>query len=57
MSENRRIKRFNKRNKIEPKNNDVSNRDKIIWVGIIIVIVLLTLFLLLLQFLNAFISI
>ncbi len=57
MSENRRIKRFNKRNKIEPKNNDGSNRDKIIWVGIIIVIVLLTLFLLLLQFLNAFISI
>jgi len=57
MSENRRIKRFNKRNMIEPKNNDGSNRDKIIWVGIIIVIVLLTLFLLLLQFLNAFISI
>ncbi len=57
MSENRRVKRLNKRNVVEPKNNDVSKRDKIIWIGIMILIVLLTLFLLLLQFFNSFISI
>lgn len=57
MSENRRIKRFNKHNKIEPKNNAVSKKDKLIWIGILIVIVFLILLFFLAQFLNAMISV
>ncbi len=55
MSQKRRNRRKGK--KKQPLKNNVSNKDKIIWFGIVGVVILLFCFLLFLQFIKYFISI
>lgn len=53
MSENRRIKRQKKQNKLPSKKSSVPKKDKIIWIGILIIIVLVIFFFLFLKYFIA----
>ncbi len=57
MSKNRRDKRINERNKIQPEKSSISKRSKIIWIGVVIIFILLICFLLVLKFIKQFIII
>nr|AOE07017.1 hypothetical protein [uncultured bacterium] len=57
MLENRRDRRNKKNNKVPAVKNSITKKDKIIWIGILIVVILLICFVLFLQFLKYFISV
>jgi len=57
MLENRRDRRKKKDNKVPAVKNSITKKDKIIWIGILIVVILLICFVLFLQFLKYFISV
>lgn len=57
MSENRRKRRLKEKSKVQTEKTVISKRDKIIWIGVIIIFVLFVLFILLLLFLKYFITI
>ena len=57
MSKNRKKRRKKGINKVPPVESNVTKRDKIIWNGILIIIVFVICFVLFLQFLKHFISI
>jgi cell division protein FtsL len=57
MSETRRKKRINQRNREGYKPIDISKKDKMIWICIVVIIVLLIGFVLFLNFLHYFSSI
>lgn len=57
MSKNRRKRQKKDVNKMPPAKSNVTKRDIIIWIGILIIFVLVICFILFLQFLKHFISI
>lgn len=50
MSENRRKRRLKEKSKVQTEKTVISKRDKIIWIGVIIIFVLFILFLLFLKY-------
>ena len=57
MSENRRKRRLKKRNKVNSGKSSIPKKNKIIWIGVIVIFVLFVLFILFLLFLKYFITI
>jgi len=57
MSENRRNKRFKERKMIQTEKSNISKRNKVIWIGVIIIFILIICLFLFLEFLKFFIKI
>tara|TARA_R110002050_G_scaffold136675_2_gene259910 strand:- start:832 stop:1023 length:192 start_codon:yes stop_codon:yes gene_type:complete len=55
MLENRRDRRNKKNNKVPAVKNSITKKDKIIWIGILIVVFLLICFALFLKFIEIFV--
>jgi len=57
MSENRRKRRQKEKNKVQNEKTVISKRDKIIWISILVVLILVVCFTLFFKFLEYFVFI